>query len=100
MPIGNLERCAAILCMAFSVTIFAYLMGAVSSIFGTVYSSQAYIVSMKQNIDDMLRDRQVVLNPQLRVLQRDNDLIASALHINDLCTYQQHCLTEGISLAA
>lgn len=61
VPTGNLERYVAILCMTFSVTIFAYLMGAVSSIFGTVCTSDAYVASMKQNIDDMLRDRQVIV---------------------------------------
>ncbi|GMH41134.1 hypothetical protein BSKO_09044 [Bryopsis sp. KO-2023] len=53
------EKFTAIVCMIVGVTVFAYLMGAVTSLLGALNSSQARIAAKKQRVDDFLRARKV-----------------------------------------
>ena len=53
------EKLTAMVCMIVGVTVFAYLMGAVTSILGALNSSQARIAAKKQKIDEFLRGRKV-----------------------------------------
>ena len=54
-----LEQLMAIVCMVIGVTVFAYLMGAVTSILGALNSSQSRITAKKQRIDEFLKNRKV-----------------------------------------
>ncbi|GMH45876.1 hypothetical protein BSKO_13839 [Bryopsis sp. KO-2023] len=53
------EKIMAIICMIIGVTVFAYLMGAVTSILGALNSSQSRITAKKQRIDEFLKNRKV-----------------------------------------
>lgn len=53
------EKFAAILCMIVGVTIFAYLMGAVTSLLGALNSSQSRAAAKKRRVDEFLAARKV-----------------------------------------
>lgn len=59
VAVTNAEKVVAVACMLLGVTVFAYIMGAVTSLIGALNSTSARIAAKRQRVDEFLRARMI-----------------------------------------